>query len=163
MTAVYEPPDASRGEPLARCHFELRPPRNFLYPAILLLLRQQPRHGYRLANLLPELGFGEIDAPNIYRALGQLQRDRLVQSSTAPQTAGLPRRVYQITERGNDALAQWMIVIAEERERLGRALRLYAGLEERDECSASPSAASAARSSLTRSTAASTAGLSDQP
>jgi hypothetical protein len=34
----------------SRCRFELTPPRHFLYPAILLLLVEQPRHGYRVVD-----------------------------------------------------------------------------------------------------------------
>jgi hypothetical protein len=45
--------------------FPLAPPRRFLYPAILLLLTEQPRHGYPPVEALTELGLGRIDRPSV--------------------------------------------------------------------------------------------------
>jgi hypothetical protein len=45
-------------EPNAR--FGLAPPRHFLLPAVLLLLSEEPGHGYSLAKGLEELRFGRV-------------------------------------------------------------------------------------------------------
>lgn len=51
-----------------RCRFDVAAPRHFLYPALLLLLAEEPRRGYRLVDSLLRLGFGPVDRPSIYRS-----------------------------------------------------------------------------------------------
>ena len=54
----------------------------FTEPAILLLLREGPKHGYQLLERLPELsaGDGHIDLGNLYRLLRALEAEGLVSS-----------------------------------------------------------------------------------
>jgi hypothetical protein len=65
-------PGAPDFAPQGRCRFVVSPPRNFLYPALLLLLAEEPRHGYLLCDALSHLGLGRMDRPSVYRALGEL-------------------------------------------------------------------------------------------
>ncbi len=111
--------------PSARCQFTLVPPRHFLYPAILLLLAETPRHGYRLIDPLTALGFGPVERPQVYRALAELERDGLVRSWLEPPTAGSKRHVYALTADGQQALETWMSVIAQERACLDLVLEKY--------------------------------------
>jgi DNA-binding PadR family transcriptional regulator len=104
--------------------FELSPPRRFLLPALLLLLAEEPGYGYSLTKGLRELRFGRVDRPSVYRALAQLERDGLVESSDEPGI-GQARRVYWLTEHGERALRAWMGVVKEERDCLDRVLRRY--------------------------------------
>ena len=113
-----------RTSPLAS-RFELAPPRRFVLPAVLLLLSEQPGHGYSLEKDLRDLNFGKIDRPTVYRALSQLEKDGLVQSRSEVPAAGHERRVYGVTPLGERALRVWMSVIKEERDLLGRVLRRY--------------------------------------
>ena len=109
-----------------RARFELAPPRRFLLPALLLLLSEEPGYGYHLSKGLEELRFGRVDRPNVYRALAQLERDGLVESSPGEPTAGQARRVYALTlEGGQRALRAWMGVIKQERDCLDEVLRRY--------------------------------------
>lgn len=121
MTAARPEDDDAR-----RCRFDLAPPRNFVYPALLLLLLEEPRHGYHLVSLLPAFGFGAVDRPSVYRALAQLERDGLLESWTETTKGGPARHVYSLTDKGEEVVRSWMIVVAEERERLGYVLRWYA-------------------------------------
>ncbi len=105
--------------------FEFGPPRRFLLPAILLLLSERPGYGYMLVKDLQAFRFGRVDRPSVYRALAQLEADGLVQSWSEPPKAGQRRRVYGITERGEQRLRVWMGVINEERDRLDRVLHRY--------------------------------------
>jgi DNA-binding PadR family transcriptional regulator len=105
--------------------FGLAPPRRFVLPAILLLLSEQPGYGYSLQKDLQEFRFGDIDRANIYRALAQLEADGLVQSRPEAPKAGQARRVYGVTPLGERVLREWMSVIKEERDCLGRVLRRY--------------------------------------
>nr|MBA3764733.1 hypothetical protein [Actinomycetota bacterium] len=53
-------------EELRASRFEFAPPRRFVLPAVLLLLSEQPGHGYSLEKDLRELNFGKIDRPSVY-------------------------------------------------------------------------------------------------
>ncbi len=105
--------------------FELAPPRHFLFPAILLLLSEEPGYGYGLVKELRAFRFGSVDRPSVYRALAQLEGDGLVESWSATAVAGQPRRVYGLTPDGQRALREWMGVIKEERVCLDEVLRRY--------------------------------------
>jgi PadR family transcriptional regulator PadR len=115
------PGDAAAGT----SRFELAPPRRFILPAVLLLLSEQPGYGYALVPRLQELRFGHVDRPAVYRALGQLQRDGLVEASPESPTAGQARRVYHVTPLGSRVLRVWMGVVKEEQDYLGQVLRRY--------------------------------------
>ena len=102
-----------------------RPPRHFLYPALLLLLAEEPRHGYRLVDALLRLGFGPFDRPSVYRALAELEGDGLLRSWSASPTAGSTRHVYAVTDEGFAALAEWMAVVEDEQSLLSAVLKRY--------------------------------------
>ena len=110
------------------CRFDLVAPRHFVYPALLLLLAEEPRHGYRLADSLLRLGFGPVDRPTIYRALADLESDGLLHSWEASSEAGSARHVYAVTKRGHDALSEWMDVVSDERCALDAVLKRFDAL-----------------------------------
>lgn len=110
---------------VTRCQFATAPPRQFLYPALLLLLAEEPRHGYRLVDALLRLGFGPFDRPSVYRALADLEADGLLRSWSASPTAGSMRHVYAVTDEGFAALAGWMTVVEIEQSSLTAVLKRY--------------------------------------
>lgn len=122
----------------APCHFANAAPRHFLYPALLLLLAEEPRHGYRLVDALLRLGFGPFDRPSVYRALAELECDGLLRSWSASSTAGSTRHVYAVTDEGFAVLATWMGVVDEERSSLETVLKRYDAVLEQQAPSASP-------------------------
>jgi poly-beta-hydroxybutyrate-responsive repressor len=75
-------------------------PRNFLQPCLLLLLREQPDHGYELAARLRPMHDGDGDAGGIYRALRGLERQGLVRSEWHMSSTGPARRTYFVTDEG---------------------------------------------------------------
>lgn len=115
-----------------RCSFEAGAPRHFLYPALLLLLAEEPRHGYRLVDSLLRLGFGPFDRPSVYRALADLHSDGLLRSWEAAPIAGSTRQVYAVTEDGHSALAEWLGVLADEQQLLAGVIKRYDALLGRD-------------------------------
>ncbi len=115
------------------CRFDLAPPRHFLYPAIMLLLAEQPRHGYRLVDALLALGFGPVDRSSVYRSLGELERDGLLDSWSAEPTAGTTRHVYAPTDAGGEALRAWMGVVEKERDCLNTVLKRFDAVLARDD------------------------------
>ncbi len=118
-------PGAPDTTPQGRCRFVLSPPRHFLYPALLLLLTEEPRHGYLLGDALASLGLGRMDRPSVYRALAALERDGLVHSWDAAPKAGSTRHVHAVTPEGEEALDAWMSIVSQERNSLDQVLERY--------------------------------------
>lgn len=79
-------------------------PRNFLRPCLLLLLREEPAHGYELLERLRTFGFDRTDPGGLYRALRALEEDGFVHSAWEPSSAGPDRRIYQLTRAGMEEL-----------------------------------------------------------
>jgi poly-beta-hydroxybutyrate-responsive repressor len=100
-------------------------PKNFLRPCLLLLLREQPAHGYQLLERLRPFGFPGDDAGGLYRALRSLERDGLVRSAWEPSATGPDRRTYEITRRGMQELHRLAKRLHEGRRTLDRFLSRY--------------------------------------
>jgi poly-beta-hydroxybutyrate-responsive repressor len=80
----------------------------FLEPTLLLLLHHGPDHGYTLMDQLGEFGLGDVDPSAIYRALRDMEARGWVTSFwEEEQTQGPPRRIYQLTELGDEVLDWW--------------------------------------------------------
>lgn len=85
-----------------------RPIRGFLEPCLLLILRRGASHGYDLKNALSPFGLGEVNPSLVYRALRDMEAERLVESEwDTESSAGPARRVYTITDAGRAHLEQW--------------------------------------------------------
>ncbi len=100
----------------------------FLEPALLLLLHRQASHGYGLIEGLDKLGMEAYpaDVSAIYRILYGLEDAGMVTSShDAEQTAGPPRRVYELTEQGEVYLAAWVQELEETDRLLHRFMDAY--------------------------------------
>ncbi len=68
---------------------------------LLLLLAEQPRHGYELAESLRMSEFEGITTSTVYRELAKLEDDGLVRSFwQSSQARGPARRMYELTECG---------------------------------------------------------------
>jgi PadR family transcriptional regulator, regulatory protein PadR len=93
-------------------------PRNFLRPCILLLLREEPAHGYDLLQRLRPLGFVRDDPGGLYRALRALEQEGLVLSSWDESGSGPDRRVYRVTGGGLEELHRSARNLANVREAL---------------------------------------------
>ncbi len=100
-------------------------PKNFLRPCLLLLLREQPSHGYELLERLEPLGFTRDDPGGLYRALRALERQGLVRSAWEPSSAGPDRRIYALTRRGTEELHRTAKALAGARDALGVFLARY--------------------------------------
>ncbi|CAN5679048.1 hypothetical protein BH20ACT1_BH20ACT1_03060 [soil metagenome] len=87
--------------------------RSLLRPAILLLLREQESHGYELMSRLAELG---VEVPpttgGLYRSLRTMAEEGLVTSYWSTPERGPARRVYAISETGEQHLEMSMPALA---------------------------------------------------
>ncbi len=82
-------------------------PRNWLTPVALVILRQENSYGYELMGRLEELGFEEISAGSLYRTLRQMEKEGLCKSEWDASESGAARRMYSITDVGEEYLASW--------------------------------------------------------
>ena len=100
----------------------------FVEPALLLLLRERPRHGYELIELLPELVGGErVDVGNLYRILRALEDEGLVVSEWRADLPGPARRTYELTPVGLRVLDQWVEALRRAQDGIQTFLDRYEG------------------------------------
>ena len=97
----------------------------FAEPAVLLLLRERPVHGYELLEQLPELTGERVDMGNLYRFLRMLETDGIVRSEWDDAAAGPSKRVYELTDDGRALLDQWASALNDSQTRLGQFLARY--------------------------------------
>jgi poly-beta-hydroxybutyrate-responsive repressor len=100
-------------------------PRNHLRACVLLLLREQPAHGYDLLERLVPLGLGREDPGRLYRLLRALEGEHLVRSSWEPSESGPDRRTYELTRAGREELHRTAQALEATRELLGVFLSRY--------------------------------------
>jgi poly-beta-hydroxybutyrate-responsive repressor len=100
----------------------------------MLLLYEEPGHGYELIGRLSRLGMTYAEPGHVYRVLRNLERENYVVSDWVTSGTGPPRRRYELTEDGLQELDAWMSqlvqldrvvdsCLARWAERSGRALR----------------------------------------
>ena len=98
----------------------------FAEPALLLLLAEQPAHGYELLERLPSLTGGErVEMGNLYRLLRALEEEGLVSSEWDDDSPGPAKRRYAITEQGVQLLDQWVDALRRSQDRTERFLERY--------------------------------------
>ena len=100
-------------------------PRNFLRPCLLLLLREQPAHGYELLERLQPFGFDRSDPGGLYRTLRTLEEAELVSSAWESSTSGPDRRIYSLTRAGMEELHDSAKSLADSSRILGGFLSRY--------------------------------------
>jgi PadR family transcriptional regulator, regulatory protein PadR len=83
--------------------------KRFLRPVVMLLLAEQPMHGYELMGRLKDFGIGQggMDPSLLYRLLRFLERAGLAESSLDDSGAGPARKVYSLTPEGIEVLDMW--------------------------------------------------------
>lgn len=96
----------------------------FVEPVTLYLLKVRGRiHGYDLTGALndTDLTDSRIEPGALYRALRRLEESGLVVSSWDVSGGGPARRLYDLTPRGEEHLAEWLLVL----ERMSRSLTRF--------------------------------------
>jgi len=79
-----------------------------LEPTLLLLLKEQPRHGYTLLADLDALGMSTLHPSVVYRMLREMEQLEWIGSDwDIDQTQGPPRRIYHLTASGEQILQNW--------------------------------------------------------
>ena len=81
---------------------------SLLEPALLVLVKGEPSHGYSLLNDLGEMGLNTLHPSVVYRTLREMEDLGWIQSDwETDQTQGPPRRTYHLTALGEEALQYW--------------------------------------------------------
>lgn len=99
--------------------------RNLLRPAILVLLKEQASHGYELVSRLEEVGFGPPDFGGLYRTLRAMEEDGLVASAWGTAERGPARRIYRVTEAGEEYMRDAAQGLVNQRRVIGALLDRY--------------------------------------
>ncbi|MGO8683734.1 MAG: PadR family transcriptional regulator [Thermoleophilia bacterium] len=99
----------------------------FSEPALLLLLRQQPRHGYELLERLPSLigDDAQADIGNVYRLLRRLEHEGVLSSEWRSDLPGPAKRTYTLTESGKSLLDSWAQALGGAHARITAFLSAY--------------------------------------
>jgi PadR family transcriptional regulator, regulatory protein PadR len=99
----------------------------FIEPALLLLLRERPMHGYELIERLPEVAGDEtrIDVGNLYRVLRALEEEGIVTSEWSADLPGPAKRTYELTEAGSRLLDRWVESLRDAQSVIARFIERY--------------------------------------
>src|SRR5213078_54553 len=81
--------------------------KNWLVPILLLMLRQGSSYGYELMEKMSTFGLAAMNPGTFYRTLRQMEKDGMVSSRWDTSEGGPARRVYSITEAGENYLKFW--------------------------------------------------------
>jgi PadR family transcriptional regulator PadR len=78
----------------------------------VLARAKEPMYGYRIAKHVEESGdeVSMMKQGSLYPVLRSLERGGLLSSRVEPSIAGPPRRYYEITDSGREALRQWIAI-----------------------------------------------------
>ena len=99
----------------------------FLEPTLLLLLHHGPAHGYTLLDALESFGLGDIDPSAVYRSLRDMEERGWVTSYwEEEQTQGPPRRIYRLTQLGDEVLNWWADDLSETARIIDHFLKAHA-------------------------------------
>jgi len=105
-------------------------PKTFLQPYMLLLLKQWSMHGYEVWERLMRMGFpgfDQNDRATVYRALRQLEKEGKVKSEWDTNAEGPARRIYTLTDAGEEFLNVWANGLDQYRKTLDFFFKLYTG------------------------------------
>ena len=101
-------------------------PKGFITPWVLLVLKQWSIHGYLIVQRLNRMGFSEVDHPTLYKELRRLESQGYVASEWETGGSGPAKRVYSITEAGEELLKGWTEIVSGYQRMITGFFDLYA-------------------------------------
>ena len=104
----------------------------YIQPSLLLGLYGKPSYGYELIQNIQMYGFVQGQAPPgmIYRHLRQLEEDGLVRSEWETEGVGPAKRMYHITNEGQEVLRLWIEFMEIQAENLRNFTSIYRKMDE---------------------------------
>ena len=101
-------------------------PKNFMTPWVLLVLKQWNIHGYLIMQYLNQMGFPEVDHATLYKELRRLESDGYIESEWETDGNGPAKRVYRITDAGEELLLGWTDVVSGYQRMINGFFDMYA-------------------------------------
>jgi len=103
-----------------------RPPR-FLKAFLLLFLSVEEAHGYELIEHLKKMGvkYETYEVGYVYKTLRNMEKEGVVESRWNVKEKGAAKRVYRITDKGTESLANWAAVLTNIRDSITNFLKVY--------------------------------------
>jgi poly-beta-hydroxybutyrate-responsive repressor len=94
-------------------------------PALLILIGKKSRHGYALHDALKELGIRPIHPSVVYRTLRQMEELGWISATwdTTEGSQGPPRKIFSLTDAGEEALQTWQDELTRAQESIQRLLK----------------------------------------
>ncbi len=99
--------------------------KNWLVPVLLLMLREWSSYGYELMEKMAAFGLTTMNAGTFYRTLRQMEKNGMVSSNWDTSEGGPARRVYSITEAGENYLKFWASSLAHYQKMMNMFFQLY--------------------------------------
>src|SRR5205823_14994012 len=99
--------------------------KNWLVPILLLMLRQWSSYGYELMEKMSTFGLVAMNAGTFYRTLRQMEKDGMVSSRWDTSEGEPARRVYSITEAGENYLKFWASSLEHYQKMMNTFFQLY--------------------------------------
>ncbi|MFB4158362.1 poly-beta-hydroxybutyrate-responsive repressor [Geomicrobium sp. JSM 1781026] len=103
-------------------------PKNLMVPMLLLSLRGWDLHGYKLIEQLSEFGMRSVDQGNVYRTLRQLEKDNMIKSEWDTSAGGPAKRIYSLTDAGEEYLSLWADSLEQYQSMLDRFFSMYTNM-----------------------------------
>lgn len=74
----------------------------------ILLTLQEPNHGYGMMQMIEQITDGEVEIGpgTLYGALGKLEKQGAIQTTTCPDSSDTRRKCYALTEEGKELLQE---------------------------------------------------------
>jgi poly-beta-hydroxybutyrate-responsive repressor len=101
------------------------PPKNWLVPYLLLILRDWSSYGFDMLERLQTFGFAAMNPGSLYRILRQMEKDGMVSSVWDTSNAGPARRMYTLTAAGEAYLQVWARSLQRYQDMTNAWLRMY--------------------------------------
>jgi PadR family transcriptional regulator, regulatory protein PadR len=92
-----------------------------IQPAILMVLAEEPLHGYRIGERLgemPTFAARKPDISGVYRFLKSMESKQLVTGEWDLSESGPARKCYHLTSTGRRCLQQWIRTLEDYREHI---------------------------------------------
>ncbi|MGI9058272.1 MAG: poly-beta-hydroxybutyrate-responsive repressor [Ktedonobacteraceae bacterium] len=99
--------------------------KNWMVPVLLLMLRGLNSYGYELMENMAKYGLSTMNAGTFYRTLRQMEKDGMVSSSWDTSEGGPARRMYSITEAGENYLKFWSTSLEQYQNMMNRFFQMY--------------------------------------
>jgi PadR family transcriptional regulator PadR len=126
-TVSNEKPKRGSVAPASNTFANRSRPTNWLVPVILLSIQQWNSYGYELMERARTFGLEATNPGTFYRTLRQMEKDGVVESSWETSSGGPARRMYAITDAGEDHLGLWAKSLEQYQQSMDAFFRLYAG------------------------------------